>query len=289
MAALDLVDQLEDQMTVYREHSEICQINREAARWPVEVERQLFELLQRSIWLHTETEGAFDITAGPLSRLWGFTRREGRVPSDEEIAGALANVGSQYVELSAEDTKIAFRQKGIELNLGGIGKGYALDRAATRMQAAGVENFLLHGGRSSVLARGAKIAAAPQANPWTIGIGHPLRSDRRLGLLQLRDQAMSTSGTATQSFHHQGKRYGHILDPRTGRPAEGVLSVTVLCPDAALADALSTAFYVLGMEKTEAFCQRHPEAAALVVLPTKSAQQVEVVAINMPEEAWETL
>ena len=289
LSALDLIDQLEDQMTVYRDHSEICQINRQAARWPVEVEERLFELLERSLVLYDQTEGAFDITAGPLTRLWGFFRREGRVPGEEDIQATLANIGSRHVELDAQQQTIRFQKAGIELNLGGIGKGYALDRAAARMQSHGIDHFLLHGGRSSVLACGAKIPAAPEANPWTVGIGHPLRSDRRLGLLNLRNQAMSTSGTATQSFHHQGKRYGHILDPRTGRPAEGTLSVTVLADDAATADALSTAFYVLGPEKTEAFCDRHPEVSALVILPTKSAQQVEVLSLNMPEGAWQPL
>ena len=288
-SALDLVDALEDQLTVYRDHSEVCSINRQAAMYSVEVEPRLFELLEHSLWLYHQTGGAFDITAGPLSKLWGFHRREGRVPSEDEIAATLANIGSQYVELNADKTTIRFSHAGIELNLGGIGKGYALDRAAARMQAAGVDHFLLHGGRSSVLARGAKIPAAPADNPWTVGIGHPRRPDRRLGLLNLRDQAMSTSGTATQSFHHQGQRYGHILDPRTGQPADGVLSVTVLCADAATADALSTAFYVMGVEKSEEYCQRHPDISALLMLATGSAQQVEVVAINMPEDAWQTL
>mgnify|MGYP002623223936 CR=1 FL=1 len=289
LSALDLIDQLEDQLTVYRDHSEICQLNRQAASYPVEVESQLFALLKRCLLLYEETEGAFDITAGPLTRLWGFYKREGRLPGDEQLQQTLADIGSRHIQLDDTDTTVRFLQPGIELNLGGIGKGYALDRAAARLQSSGVDHFLLHGGRSSVLARGAKIPADPQANPWTVGIGHPRRPDRRLGLLQLRDQAMSTSGTATQSFHHHGKRYGHILDPRTGWPAEGVLSVSVLSPDAATADALSTAFYVLGPEKTEAYCERHPEVAALVMLATGSAQEVEVVAINMPNDAWETL
>jgi len=287
MSALDRIERLEDQMTVYRDQSEICSINRLAADKAVDVEPQLFDLLQRSVRLYEETEGAFDITAGPLSQVWGFFRRQGKLPDEKDLQAALARVGSDQLELNAEDTTLRFRRPGIELNLGGIGKGYALDRAAALLQSYGVENFLLHGGRSSVLARGSRIPADAQNNPWTVGIGHPLRQDRRLGLLALRDKAMGTSGTATQSFHHRGKRYGHILDPRTGRPAEGVLTVTALCEDAASADALSTAFYVLGPEKTEAYCERHTDVAALIVLPTKSAQRVEVLSINMPEGVWE--
>ena len=289
ISALDLVDHLEEQMTVYREDSELSAINRQAVAGAVEVESRLFELVQRCAWLYDETAGAFDITAGPLSKVWGFFRREGKLPGEDDIQSALDLVGTEKLTLDANGETVRFARDGVEMNLGGIGKGYALDRAAALLQSEDVENFLFHGGRSSVLARGSRVPSDAENNPWTVGIGHPRRPDRRLGLLVLHDKAMSTSGTATQSFHHAGKRYGHILDPRTGRPAEGVLSVTALCDDAALADALSTAFYVLGVEKTEEFCQRHPEASALVVLPTKSAQQVEVVSINMPEGAWEAL
>ncbi len=299
MAALDLVDKLEDQLTVYREHSEICQINRRAADADIHVELQLFQLLQYSVQLFHETGGAFDITAGPLTKAWGFFRREGSVPTDEQLRDVLKVVGSGHLELDEAKQTIRFAKPGMELNLGGIGKGYALDRAADLLAQRGIDNFLFHGGRSSVLARGSRIPiddqrrttlqVVPQIqdNPWTIGIGHPLRPDRRLGILTLRDRAMSTSGSATQSFHHQGRRLGHILDPRTGRPAEGVLSVTVLTPDAATADALSTALYVLGPDKAESFCDAHPDVAALIVLPTKSIHQVEVLSLNMPEETWQ--
>ena len=197
-------------------------------------------------------------------------------------------VGSEKVRLDDSDKTVSFARHDVELNLGGIGKGYALDRATALLSSEVVGNFLFHGGRSSVLARGSRSASGAE-DPWAVGIAHPVRPERRLGLLTLRDQAMSTSGTATQSFHHQGKRYGHILDPRTGQPATGVLSATAVCDDAATADALSTAFYVMGAERTEAFCQRNPEAAALIVLPTKNPQQVEVACINMPEDAWQAL
>ena len=284
-----MVDRLEEQLTVYSADSELSSINRRAARENVEVESQLFDLLAYCAQLHRETEGAFDITAGPLSKLWGFFRREGKLPSYEAIAAALQTVGGQRVMLNDADQTIRFDAEGVELNLGGIGKGYALDRAAALLQSEQVQNFLFHGGRSSVLARGSRIPVDAENNPWTIGIGHPRRPDRRLGILTLRDKAISTSGTATQSFHHEGKRYGHILDPRTGQPATGVLSVTAMCDDAATADALSTAFYVMGVEKVEAYCQVRDDVAALLILPTRSAQQVEVVSINMPDGAWHVL
>jgi thiamine biosynthesis lipoprotein len=289
LEALDLIDHLEDQLTVYRDHSEICEMNRLAAKHSVDVEPQLFGLLQRCRWLYDETDAAFDITSGPLSKAWGFFRREGKVPSEGDLQAVRECVGGNHVSLDEQQSTVRFSRDGIELNLGGIGKGYALDRAAALLQSRGVDNFLFHGGRSSVLARGSRIPADAETNPWSVGIGHPRRPDRRLGILALRDKSMSTSGTATQSFHHQGRRFGHILDPRTAMPAEGVLSVTTLCDDAATADALSTAFYVMGPEKTEAFCQRHPEVSALVVLPTTGGQQVEVLSINLPDDVWQPL
>jgi thiamine biosynthesis lipoprotein len=152
----------------------------------------------------------------------------------------------------------------MELNLGAVGKGHALDRAATRLAEAGLENFLLHGGRSSVLARGRRNA---DEQGWRVGIVHPLRADVRLAEVRLADRGLGTSGSGTQYFRHRGKRYGHILDPRTGRPAEGVLSATVLAPTAAEADALSTAVYVLGVERGLAFCATRPELAAAIVAP----------------------
>jgi thiamine biosynthesis lipoprotein len=286
LAALDLIDRLEDQLTVYREHSEMSCINRKAASRPVSVEPQLFALLERATQLFHETNGAFDITAGPLAKVWGFFYRQGRMPSDEELQAALARVGGPHVQLEVQTQTISLAREGMELNLGSIGKGYALDRAAALMFDRGVENFLMHGGRSSVLARGARIPTAAEANPWTVAIGHPLRPERELGLITLRNQALSTSGSATQSFQHQGQRFGHILDPRTGRPAQGVLSVVVIANDAATADALSTALYVLGPEKAEQFCERHDDVAAIMVLPSHG-DTVEVRSFNRAAEIWQ--
>ena len=126
--ALDLVDQLEDQLTVYRDHSEISRLNAKAASEPVVVEPQLFGLLQRAVQLYDATDGAFDITAGPLVKAWGFYRRQGRIPSATEIDHALQRVGSQWLELNPCEMSVLFRREGLEINLGGIGKGYALDR-----------------------------------------------------------------------------------------------------------------------------------------------------------------
>jgi thiamine biosynthesis lipoprotein len=151
----------------------------------------------------------------------------------------------------------------MELNLGSIGKGYALDRVGQLLAAAEIHDVLVHGGNSSVLARGSHGATPGQG--WSVGVRNPLRPDHHLGEIRLRDRALATSGSGTQFFMHEGQRYGHILDPRTGWPAQEVLSATVIAPTAALAEALSTAFYVLGSKQAEAYCQQHAEISAILV------------------------
>jgi thiamine biosynthesis lipoprotein len=200
--SLDLVEQLEDQLTVYRDHSEISQINQTAANGPVTIEARLFELLSLAVELHNRTAGAFDVTAGPLSKVWGFTRRAGAIPDAGELSESLELVGSQYLELNADSQTIRFLRPGIGINLGAIGKGYALDRCAELLDAADIGDFLLHGGNSSVLARGSHGAYPGQG--WSIGIRNPLRPERRLGELWITDQALATSGSGSQFFIHEG-------------------------------------------------------------------------------------
>jgi len=294
LEALDLVDALEDQMSVFRATSEISRLNRRGADGPVEVEPRLFELLELAIRLHAETDGAFDVTSGPLWRAWGFARRAGRIPSDEELAEAIEHVGSHLVEIDAEHRTVRFRRPGVELNLGSIGKGYALDRCAEMLIDAGVRDFLLHGGQSSVLARGSRKPirqASPDALPagWVVGVPDPTRRDRRLAELRLEDRALATSGTQTQYFRHQGRRYGHILDPRTGQPAEGLLSATVVAPNGAEADALSTAFYVMGPDKALDYCQSRPDLGAVLVCPADRPEGLKIRSVGLEEDELRVL
>lgn len=291
VAALDLVDELESQLTVFRDTSEVSQLNQTAHDEAVVVESRLFALLRRAAEIHRDTERAHDITSGPLSKLWGFYRRAGQMPSDADLAATLARVGMHHVQLNEADGSVRFHVPGIEINLGSIGKGYALDRAAEVLMDAGVHDFLLHGGNSSVLARGASgtqpLAThdSPLTNSgWPIGLRHPLRPERRIGEILLRDRALGTSGSGTQFFIHEGRRYGHLLDPRTGRPAEGMLSTTVAAATGADADALATALYVLGPEAAIDYCRRHPEIAAVVMYPGTAAGSVELAACNFAED-----
>ena len=280
--ALDEVDRLEEQLTIFRESSEVTFINREAASAPVQVEATLFELLLLCQKLYCETDGAFDITSGPLSKCWGFLRRQNRVPTFDEIEAARLYIGSDKLLLDCESHTIRFARPGVEINLGSIGKGYALDRIAATMRGR-VRTALLSAGSSSILAFGSGDIGH---NGWSVGVRHPKYLDRRLALLRLRDCAMSTSGSEEQYFLHEGKRYGHIIDPRTGQPAERVAGVTVIAGSAAVSDALATAFYVGGPELAERYCSRHPDVLAVmleadaerpVVFGDKSKCEVEMI------------
>ncbi|HEX5082379.1 MAG TPA: FAD:protein FMN transferase [Blastocatellia bacterium] len=257
--ALDEAGRLEDQLTIFRENSEVSFINREAATNPVSVEHSLFSLLLLCRELGRETGGAFDITSGPLSRCWGFLRRQGRIPELDEIEEAKALTGGDKLLFDRESREIRFARPGVEINLGSVGKGYALDRIAATMRKR-VRSALLSAGSSSMLAIG---------DSWTVGARHPLDKQRRLAVVRLRDAALSTSGGEEQFFEYGGKRYGHIIDPRTGWPADRVASVTVIgsspAVGAAVTDALATAFYVGGPELAGAYCDAHPGVMALML------------------------
>ncbi len=270
-AALDEIDRLEAQLTVYRDTSEVSALNREAAsRW-VPVEARLFDLLALCQRLSEESDGAFDVSVGALIKAWGFYRRRGRVPSDEERTTVLPRLGMSHVQLDRERRTVRYDVAGLEINLGSIGKGYALDRAAECLRREwDVRSSLMHGGHSSVLAMGSEPGGR---RGWSIGVKHPWERARRLAVVWLRDRALATSAATFQHLEYNGRKLGHILDPRTGWPAEGLASATVLAPTAAEADALATAFYILGVEEARAYCTRRPEVAA-VLLPTGAAQPI---------------
>ncbi len=278
-AGLELIDQLEAQLTVYREDSEVSAINRNAAERPVPVEERLFELFREAERLTISTEGAFDIAVGALIKSWGFFRRQGRVPAPQERAQVLSRCGMQHVGLDAEARTVSFDCLGVELNLGSIGKGYALDRAVELLVSEyGVTSGLVHGGRSSIFALGNEPGGR---RGWAVGIRHPVHTERRLAIVRLYNRALGTSASTNQHFVHEGRRLGHILDPRRGWPAEGMLSASVLAPSAAEADALATAFFVLGVDKAREYCAAHPQIGA-VLLPEGPPHRP--VILNVPDD-----
>jgi len=265
-SALDEVDRLEAQLSVFRESSEVSHVNAHASENPVKISQALLDLLVQCKALSAATGGAFDITSGPLTRCWGFLRRVGRVPSGEEIEAARASVGSEHLRLDLGETTIQFAKPGLEINLGSIGKGYALDQAGELLSDK-LPGALFNAGASSLRA----IGAGERGDGWVVGLRHPRSKFRRLGVLRLKDCALSTSGNEEQFFDQDGRRFSHIIDPRNGWPSEHVTSVSVVARTAALSDALATAFFVGGRDLAEAYCSTHEDV--FVVMLESGAQQ----------------
>ena len=260
--ALDEVEHVEQLLSVFRFDSQVHYINLAAHESPVRLDKKLFDLIALCVRLAEETGGAVDITSGSLWKVWGFARRQGRIPSAEELDNAKAHTGYQFLELDETAQTIRFTKPGIELNFGCVGKGFALDVAAEKLREHAVDRFLFSGGLSSMLASG---------RDWQIGIAHPLRAGQRLRELTLNDVAVSTSSSQKQFFRHGGHRYSHLIDPRTGQPAEGVFSATVVAPTATLAELLSTAFFILRAEKAADYCAAHREISAILTIPSDNA------------------
>lgn len=271
-AALDLIDLLEDQLSVYRPTSEISEINRRAGAGPVSVEPNLYDLLRRSARYTEELQGAFDLTSGPLIALWRLCRDERRLPAPEEIRTALAGVGMRGVEFDDAQRTVRFRPRGLTLNLGAIGKGYALDQASRILVERGVENFLMTAGGSSLLARGVHL----DCGGWPARLQHPILPQRSLATILLRTgRALSSSSAVRNYLEAGGRRHGHLLDPRSGNSADEILAVTVLAETAERAEALSTGFFVLGVEKTLEYCHNHPDVAVVLTPRPKQGRTLQ--------------
>ncbi len=282
VTTLERLDQIEQTLTIYDDGSEVSQINRVAGQRPVTASKTTFQLIERAVQWSRRTHGAFDITAGPLVKAWGFTERSGRKPSADEVKAALAKVGYQHLQLNREHQTIQFELPEMSINLGGIGKGDALDQIADELRRGGLNDFLLHGGNSSVLAAGDQIANSGLG--WAIGIAHPTKPKRRLAGVRLRNQALATSGSGKQFFHHRGKRYGHVIDPRTGFPAGDLASLTVITNSAADADACGTGLFVAGTDEIETLSSEpwFPHA----VLIRNGKRQDEVAISCLGEIEW---
>jgi thiamine biosynthesis lipoprotein len=273
--AFELVKHLEGQISAYISSSDVCWINATAAERPARLEPRLYDLLKSCRQLHEETDGSFDVTVGPLVRVWGFFRRQGKMPDPVELEKARAKVGMEHIRFDDEERSVRFDKPGMEINLGAVGKGYVVDRVVEALRGWGVRCGLVHSARSSI----AVIGKPPLADGWVLGVTDPRETDKALGSLTLVDSTMSVSGNWEQVFTVEGKTYSHILDPRTGRPAQGIISTTVVGPSAAVTDARATAFFVMGVEKTRHYCEERKDIGA-VILAGSSPDQMAIHTFN---------
>jgi len=274
--ALDEVERLEARLSHYIPASDVCDLNLRGAFEPVRVEPATFDLLRRAVFLGRITGGAFDCTAGPLVKCWGFFRGTGRMPEPEAVEEARSRVGSHLLEFDPAEHSVRLLREGVEVHLGGIGKGYAVDRMAEVLRGLGVESALMHGGRSTIYGLG----APPDEPAWEVGITDPRNRETRVGVVGLRDRALSTSGDYEQFFEWDGRRYSHVLDPRTGEPAQGMWSAAILAESATDTDALSTAAFVLGEAGTREICEQYPELGAILIPDPGPGNTLNVVVLG---------
>jgi thiamine biosynthesis lipoprotein len=263
-------------------------INAHAGERPVQVEPRLFGLLQLAQRIHRETEGAFDITIGPLMRCWGFLGGSGVLPHPEQIAAARAQVGMEHVILDERRSTIRFARPGMMLDLGSIGKGYALDMAVESLREAGMDCALVHGGTSTVCALG----APPDGGGWKVAIdappglvgtlstpselATPASSPPPLAVVSLAEESLSVSAPHGKCFQVGYQSYGHVLDPRTGAPCQGAVLAAVILPSATETDAFSTALLLSGSRGSSKIAQLRPGMRTLVAERTEAIDRITI-------------
>ena len=278
--ALDEIERIEAQLSLYKPTSEIAHVNARAAHEPVRVSPPVFRLLEHAQRLSAETEGAFDITIAPLVRCWGFMGGTGRMPDPLAVEEARSRVGMNLVHLDGSEFMVSFARDGVMLDLGAIGKGYALERAVELLQDAGVNSAMIHGGTSTMHA----IGRPPGDEPWKIAIERPQQDTSHpaelLALVSLENEAMSVSAIWGRSFQSGGRSYGHVIDPHNGRPTEAALLSAVILPSATETDALSTALLTLGSAGLRSVAGLRQPGRCLVV--ERRADQLFTDSIGIP-------
>jgi len=252
-AAFEDARRLDRMLSNYLPESEWSRVNQFAAQRPVKVSTELFQLLSACLEYSRESAGAFDLTVGPLMKVWGFYRDEGRLPRKAEVAAALRHTGFRHLRLDRDSQTVQFDSAGVELDPGGIGKGYAVDCMAEILRKHGVAIGLISAGGSSIYGLG-----APPEEPegWRIHIRAPHDPKRIAATVFLKDLSLSTSGSYEKFFWAKGRRYAHIMNPRTGYPAQGSASVSVLAPRTIDSEAWTKPYFVEGRRWTAAHRQR---------------------------------
>jgi len=241
----ELADGFPQPGTAAWRNSDICRINDQAGKAPVHVDNDTVAMLLLAQKYTRLSNGAFDVTVGPLMELWGFGGKNPHLPSPEQISEALKLVSSEDVIVNEQDRTVFLRRTGMKLDLGAVAKGYATEKAARILVQHGIDKALIDaGGNIRVIGRNSR------NSPWQIGIKDPRKSDAIVAILPLVDTSAVTSADYYRAFEEQGKRYHHILNPRTGYPATHTISTTVITKDAGLADILSTVFFVLPADKS---------------------------------------
>lgn len=241
--AVDEISRIEKLISSWDENSQTATIIKNAGIKPVKVDIELFNLIKRSIALSKLTDGAFDISYASMDRIWKFDGTMKTIPTDGEIKTSIRKVGYENIILNEQDQTVFLKLKGMKIGFGAIGKGYAADKAKDLLISKGVQSGIINA--SGDMNTWGK---QPNGEDWTVAITNPLNKEKAFALLPITNGAVVTSGDYEKFVTFNGKRYSHIIDPRTGYPSSSIISVTVFAPKAELADALATSIFVMGSE-----------------------------------------
>jgi thiamine biosynthesis lipoprotein len=258
-AVLAEMRRVDEAMSTYKPTSELSIVNARAAQEPIKISPELFDLLTTALEYSRITDGAFDITYASVGYMYDF--RKHVHPDEKQIAAALPGIDYRHVELDKKNSTVHFARAGMRIDLGGIGKGHAVDRGIAILQARGIDHALVTAGGDS------RIIGDRFGQPWVVGIRHPDRKDEVIARIPLEDAALSTSGDYERYFDEGGVRYHHIIDPKTGHSASKVRSATIIGPTATRTDGLSKTAFVLGPEKAIEIYNRLEDIDAVLVTP----------------------
>jgi thiamine biosynthesis lipoprotein len=258
-AVMDEMRHIDESMSTFKPTSEVSKVNRLAAQEPVKISPELFGLLQTALEYSRITDGAFDITYASVGFMYDFHAHTR--PTEAQIASALPAVNYHHLLLDAKTQSVRFSQPGVRIDLGGIAKGFAVDRGIEILQQRGMTRALVTAGGDS------RIIGDRFGKPWIVGIRHPDHPDQVVARIPLVDTAISTSGDYEHYFDENGVRYHHIIDPRTGHSASRVRSATVIAPTATRTDGLSKTAFVLGPDEALKIYNRLPDVDAILIAP----------------------
>ncbi|MGM0471345.1 MAG: FAD:protein FMN transferase [Bacillota bacterium] len=258
--------EIADQATRYHQESIVTKINQQAGIKPVAVNQDIFKMITTAKKYGRLTDGAFDVTIAPVVELWGFGTEENQVPAQTKIEDRLELVDYQQIKIDQQQQTVMLAEQGMKLDLGGIAKGYIVDQAAKMLQEAGIKSALINAGGNI-----RTIGTKPNGSKWRIGIQHPRSQEESdsnyIDIVEVAATNLVTSGDYERYFSEEGKRYHHILDPQTGYPARGLVSVTVISDSSFQADILSTALFILGFKRAKQYIKQHDNLEGMLVTP----------------------
>lgn len=273
--AVDEISRIEKMISSWDTLSETSEVIRFAGIRPVKVDKELFDLIGRAIKISELTDGAFDISYASMDRIWKYDGSMKRLPSEDEVLLSVEKVGYKNIVLDPENQSVFLKKKGMRIGFGAIGKGYAADKAKQLLISKGVKAGIMNASGDLTT-----WGTQPDGSPWMVGITNPLNKDKVFSWFPLDNNAVVTSGNYEKFVEFNGKRYTHIIDPRTGWPVSGLTSATIFAPRAELADALATSIFVMGLETGLDFVNQLPGIECIIVDDNGKIYESENIKLN---------